>query len=801
MTHYICIHGHFYQPPRENPWLEEVEAQESAHPFHDWNERVAHECYTPNTHARILDEKGRLVDLINNYEFMSFNIGPTLLAWLERHAADTYEAILEADASSRKARSGHGNAIAQPYNHMIMPLASSRDKITQVAWGIEDFRDRFQRDPEGMWLPETAVDTATLGVLADHGIAFTILAPGQARRFRVSSTDEWVDLNPNSLDPSRPYLFRLPNGRSITIFFYDGPLSHAIAFEQLLNSGDSFRSRLISAFSDTRTWPQLVNIATDGESFGHHHRFGEMALAWVVSHLLQEPDVELTNYSEFLEKHPPSAEVEIQENSSWSCAHGVGRWSRDCGCSLSRKPGWNQKWRGPLRKALDLVRDRAAEIFVTEAGPLLRDPWKARDVYISVILHDHENVDEFLAGQSVGTLDRAQSRLALRLLEMQRNGMLMYTSCGWFFDDISGIESLQILRYAARLLQLAEPFDKGLKDKFLKELGRAKSNVKPYSTADKIFENRIAPMITDLSRVAAHVAISGLVGDLPARGRQFCYHIELKDAAREMSGDWIMLVGHMLLSDRITLDSQEVIYTVLHLGGVDIRCSVKGFEGSEEYDSIKTDLWETFFDYSATALIHKLDKLFPERYFSLLDLFVEERSKLLQMVTERMYEAQAGRFEAFYTRNKGVARFIAENEAPVPDIFLSAAGLALRRIFLSELQKLAQGIYPDRLESVLEEKRLWNISPDISSAEKVIRESILKSVRRIGQEPDDQVPVEEILRLLELCDAQEIPVDLGEAQILLFRTALSVLETRPGPLPNGFLQLAERLQVKLPNGD
>ncbi|MBI5248655.1 MAG: DUF3536 domain-containing protein, partial [Desulfomonile tiedjei] len=365
---YICIHGHFYQPPRENPWLEEIEIQESAHPFHDWNERVSYECYQPNSQARILDHDGRLRHIINNYDHISFDFGPTLLSWLERHSAETYQAILDADTISAKLRSGHGNAIAQAYNHMIMPLASSRDKLTQILWGIEDFRRRFKRNPEGMWLPEAAADTESMVLLAANGIKFTVLAPSQARRFRPSSKEEWISLAPGSVDPSRPYICRLPKGRSIVVFFYDGPISRAIAFERLLESGEELKDRLLAAFSEKRRWPQLVHIATDGESYGHHHRFGEMALAYALELLMADPGVRITNYGEYMKLHPPTAEVEIIENSSWSCAHGIGRWSEDCGCSVSHRPDWNQKWRAPLRKALDALRERADTLFVEETS-------------------------------------------------------------------------------------------------------------------------------------------------------------------------------------------------------------------------------------------------------------------------------------------------------------------------------------------------------------------------------------------------------------------------------------------------
>src|SRR5262249_23746878 len=253
---YLCIHGHFYQPPRESPWLEAIELQESAHPYHDWNERVAAECYARNAASRILDDNKRIVRITNNYSKISFNFGPTLLSWIEGKDQALYQAILEADAVSSKTFSGHGSALAQCYNHPIMPLANERDKLTQVVWGISDFQHRFGREPEGMWLPETAVDLSTLEILAKLGIKFTILAPSQARRVRKIGGRTWRETCNGRIDPTMSYLVRLPSGRTISIFFYDDPISRAVAFERLLTNGEQFAQRLLGAFSEeSRPWP------------------------------------------------------------------------------------------------------------------------------------------------------------------------------------------------------------------------------------------------------------------------------------------------------------------------------------------------------------------------------------------------------------------------------------------------------------------------------------------------------------------------------------------------------------------
>src|SRR5438094_3274658 len=376
MKRYICIHGHFYQPPRENAWLEAIELQDSAYPYHDWNERISAECYAANSVSRVLDGENQIIELVNNYSKISFNFGPTLLYWLESKAPSVYAAILAADRESQKNFSDHGSALAQVYNHMIVPLANAHDRYSQILWGIRDFERRFKRAPAGMWLPETAVDLQSLEILVELGIRFTILAPHQAGRIRRLGGRAWRDVSGGRIDPTRAYEAKLPSGRRIALFFYDGPISRAVAFEKLLDSGEQFAQRLLSGFSEDRDWPQLVHIATDGESYGHHHPHGDMALAYVLQELARHPEVRLTNYGEYLALHPPEWEVEIHERSAWSCAHGVGRWNSDCGCKT--RGDWHQRWRGPLRRAFDQLKDQLDHLFRTRGRECFPDPWGAR---------------------------------------------------------------------------------------------------------------------------------------------------------------------------------------------------------------------------------------------------------------------------------------------------------------------------------------------------------------------------------------------------------------------------------------
>ncbi|MFH0960793.1 MAG: DUF3536 domain-containing protein [Pseudomonadota bacterium] len=797
-TKSICIHGHFYQPPRENPWLEEVEKQDSAHPFHDWNEKITYECYQPNLEARLLDENGRLRGIINNYEFISFNFGPTLLSWLERHEKNTYESILKADMVSKFARYGHGNALAQAYNHMILPLATKCDKITQIIWGLKDFKHRFKREAEGMWLPETAVDLETLEVLVDQGVLFTILSPKQASRCRDNFSGRWQTVDGSSLDPSRPYLCFLPSGSHITIFFYDAPVSQAIAFEGLLNDGSIFKERLLGAFATDRSWPQLVNIATDGESYGHHHGFGEMALAFAIEQLLYEPNVRLTNYGEFLANHPATAEVEIIERTSWSCSHGVGRWTRDCGCSTSQKPGWKQLWRTPLRTSLDIIRERVDELFERRGSELFLDPFRTRNDYLDLILKNRTEIQLFLKTYQKKELSASESVEALSLLEMQRNRMLMYTSCGWFFDDLTGIETLQILEYAARVLQLASVYDPGLAKEFLGELFKATSNAPPQMNGEQIFREKIMPHVVDLAQVAVHVAISALFDKPRANQDIYVYKVHMMDLLREEFGDRVLLIGQTTVQSWVTLKEEKLVFVVLYSGAVDLRCSVQTFpEDQQYYENLRSDLAESFKRHSSTELIRKLDKYFPHKYFAFKDLFVEQRTRLLEIITKKMFQDQAVLLTTFYRKNEDFARLIVNHGARLPDTFRAAARFVLNRQFLKEIEKLSQEMFPESLESILRDTHFWKIQLDLSAAQKMISHRIRLLVEELGQDCSNQSSLSEIFRFLDMAQRLEVYLHLSEAQTTLFRILREAENTSDFHIPPGIVQLANRLAVRL----
>lgn len=478
MKKYISIHGHFYQPPRENPWTGEVDPEPSAAPNPNWNERITRECYEANAKASILDAHGQVVERVNNFEKISFNFGPTLMAWLRRKEPVVYQAILEADRKSVLAHDGHGNAIAQCYNHMIMPLASRRDKITQVIWGMRDFEFHFRRKPEGMWLPETAVDRETLDVLAEQDIRFTILSPHQASRVRhLGFGSRWQPVQGEAIDTRQPYRIVLSRGRQMHLFFYDGPLSRGMAFAGLLNSGDNLAHQLANAFGGRHDRPRLLTTATDGETFGHHHKFGEMAVAYGLKKIEREGSAKLTNFGEFLARFGSFWEADIHDNTSWSCAHGVERWRADCGCRIGHQEGVTQAWRGPLRESFDFLKEIVDDVFDSEGGRLFKNPWEARNDYVALLLDDApERREDFLKKHGTGQALKEERRF-WDLLEAEKFALFMFTSCGWFFDELTGVEPAIVLRYAARAIEKIQPFaPKGFEEEFLRILGQAKSS-------------------------------------------------------------------------------------------------------------------------------------------------------------------------------------------------------------------------------------------------------------------------------------------------------------------------------------
>jgi len=690
MNRYVCIHAHFYQPPRENPWLEEVERQNSAYPYHDWNERITTECYAPNTAARMLGEEGLISDIINNYSRISFNFGPTLLSWIEKHEPEVYEAIIEADKISRERYSGHGSALAQVYNHIIMPLANRRDKEIQIVWGIEDFVRRFGRHPEGMWLSETAVDIETLELLAEHDIHFTILAPGQAKRFRkiepdtteekekneideskgkeTDEKDSWIDVAGAKIDPRRSYRCSLPSGKNISLFFYDGPIAQDIAFGNLLQDGARFAERMLSTYDEEPKEPQLAHIATDGETYGHHQQHGDMALAFCLNHIETNELADLTIYAEYLEKHPPEYEVEIIEDSSWSCVHGIERWRSDCGCNTGGHADWNQAWRTPLRNAMNWLRDNLIRVYEESASGLFNDPWKARNEYIRVILdRSDNNVGSFLANHAGRELNPEETSRALQLLEMQRHALLMFTSCAWFFDEISGIETVQVIQYAARAMQLARDLTgMDFENAYQKILEMAPSNITAYKNGSHIYDTHVKSTVLNLERVAAHYAVILLVEPDKEKGRLYCYDIQETNARTVTSGRQALALGKLKIRSDITREEILVHFASLHFGEHNLLAGVIRINEDTSTEEIELLLTDIFNIGDISQLISLMEKHYSQNRYSLRHLFRDDQRRILNRLVERSLVEIDFMYRRQFQHNSALIRMMNEMNMPIP---------------------------------------------------------------------------------------------------------------------------------------
>jgi len=803
MERYICIHAHFYQPPRENPWLETVELQDSAYPFHDWNQRITSECYAPNGASRLLDGEGYIRAITNNYSKISFNFGPTLLSWLETQEPEVYRSILEADQLSQQKFSGHGSAIAQAYNHMILPLANNNDRYTQIYWGIRDFQSRFQRMPEGMWLPETAVDLQSLDVMAQIGIKFTILSPYQAWRFRRIGARAYRDASGGKIDPSRPYLVRLRDGRSITVFFYDGPISQGVAFERLLDSGEQFAQRLAGGFVDTRDWPQLMHIATDGESYGHHHAHGDMALAYALSYIEDKGIARLTNYGEYLEKYPPQHEVQIAENSSWSCSHGVGRWREDCGCNSGRA-GWNQSWRAPLRQALDWLRDTAMPLYEQRARAFFTDVWKARNEYIALILDRSEDkVARFFAENASRELSREERVSALELLEMQRHAMLMYTSCGWFFDEISGIETVQVIQYAGRVIQLAQKLlsaeeGNAIEGGFLDRLSQAKSNLPEHGDGAQIYRKFVKPTVVGLEQVAAHYAIGSIFETGAAK---YCYSIDPSDYRTFISGKSQLAVGRAQICSRITQESEQFTFAALYMGDHTLSAGVRKNGGEEVYQNTLEELQTAFSRADVPGIIRVLDQSFGGAIYSLKSLFRDEQRRILGHILESsLQEAESG-LGVIYEHHAPMMRFLSDMKYPRPKVLSLAAEFAinasLRREFRAEFLDLSE------VKNLLNQAKEEGVQLDCAGLAYVTGRKLNDLMLELHRRPLNLGLLRKIRQLLDVLKELPLTVNLWKVENLYYEmsrsTYLQLINDTSVPAEwfDEFLKLGQLLRIRL----
>ena len=796
MEKYICIHGHFYQPPRENAWLEVIEVQDSAHPYHDWNERITAECYGPNTASRILDSKGVIKKIINNYSRISFNFGATLLSWMETNDKETYEAILQADRDSMENFNGHGSAIAQVYNHIIMPLATRRDKETQIIWGIRDFAHRFNRQPEGMWLAETAVDIESLELLAKHNIKFTILAPRQAKAFRKIGQEEWSSTDRNPIDARSPYLFRLPSGNSIVLFFYDGDISQGVAFNGLLNDGKKFAERLVETLDDS-TAPQLAHIATDGETYGHHHKHGDMALAFCLDYIERNNICNLTNYSHFLSKHSPTHEVLVHENSSWSCAHGIERWRNDCGCNTGSKPSWHQGWRKPLRETLDWLRVELEKIYERETSVLLRDPWEARNEYINVILRrNDETIKKFFDDHCIKTVEPNN---ILRLMEVQRNAMLMYTSCGWFFDEVSGIETTQIMQYACRAMQLVSQIsDVNLEMEFRRRLEEVPSNVAGLQNAANVYQKYVTPSKINLQRVGMHYAVACIFEEDPDSFPVFNYTTSNEVFVRKEAGEQKLVLGVTKVKSNVTRSEKKFAFAVIYMGKHNIIGNISLDMEEEKFASMQVRMISAFEEGRLGDIIGLMQMYFGPEKYTIWQLFQDEKRKVFNFITQQSMLDLEESLRRIYNRDYPLVMGLSHNGIPIPNAYKTTFEYILNADLIKCFQ--TDKINIRQVERIMSELVKWDLRiEDSGNVERFAGDSIFKELKRIGADGDSYKRIERLNRLFPLMVRFNLKPSLYRSQNLFFEISEEIQENdgRSPEWKKQFLLLGDNLGVKV----
>jgi len=761
---YIIIHGHFYQPPRENPWTGRIEKQSSAAPYHDWNELIAAQCYVPNGASRVLDAQQRIAATVNNYKHMSFNIGPTLFNWLERHEVSTYEHIINADIASRAANNGHGNAIAQSFNHTILPLSTSRDQRTQIEWGIRDFRRRFNRDPEGMWLPETAINNTTLENLYEKGIGFTILSPTQAARFRPLGLEDWISCKEIAIDTSRPYRVFLKDksgkrdpDRWIDVFFFDWTVSVGVSFEHLLTNGDHFSEKITSVVPD-RPGPIVITVATDGETFGHHEPFGDMCLAYFYKNSVHRQGFRITNFANYLEMFPPDLEAELSfgpndEGSSWSCAHGAGRWQSDCGCTTGGPSWWNQKWRRPLRDSMNLLTTKLDSLFEKSGSRICDDIWAARNDYITLILEPGLPgvIDKFCKKHLKQPGDAS---LLLKLCQMQMFTQFSLTSCGWFFSEISGLEATQNLKYAARALELAELLgDTQTRPAFLDVLRKAVSNNPEAGTGKDLFEKAIRQSLFSEENMVSCFAITRLLADETATLKLDTFHFDVEEIRTDKIPDnYESLVGLIKIDNRDCLEKRLYAFFATKFTQRDVRCYLRQVDNVVEYESLIAKLRQI--DKSQAAA------LFGSRYYSWSDMVPEAAEQMMQGMLSQSITQVHTEFEKLYLANRDLFQAYVRTGLELPGEIQPIVRFTLTRLFTREII-LHRGNWTrdnfSHAASLLAEAENLTLSVDKKEVEKLANEDIASASESLRAD-GNRVTLENLVQILDICDMLKLTV-------------------------------------------
>lgn len=775
---YLTIHGHFYQPPRENPWIEEIEMQDSAAPNHDWNEKICWQCYGPNGVSRIVDGSNSIIEISNNYKYMSFNFGPTLLSWMEKYNNSAYKRIIQADIESRDLYNGHGCAIAQVYNHIIMPLANQNDKITQVIWGLKDFQKRFGRNSEGIWLAETALDAQTLEVLIDCGVKYTILSPHQAKCINKIGEKNWQDVSWGSIDPSIPYRYYVEGSdkqKYIDLFFYDGSISKSVAFDNLLHDGRKFASRLNDGYVPSRGHSaQLVNIATDGESYGHHTKFGDMALAYILRVGAKEFGFEITNYADFLEKYPPVYEVDIKPVSAWSCAHGVDRWQDDCGCSTGAQAHWNQKWRKPLRQALDYLRDELINLCSIQGTKYYKDFWQARNDYIDVILdRSEESIDNFFKQNAKKNLKYQEKVKAIKLMEIQRFSQLMYTSCGWFFADISGIETTQIMKYAARAMELASEFSKTNYEKtFLSILQKAKSNIPEFGNGKDIFNKWVKPAIVGFDKITAQYAIEqSFNSDKDVKeSKLYCYSVKRNNVKKYTNIDNILTFGKIDITSDITLEKREMSYVILQTQNYDYYCAVKEYNCSEDYNLEAKEISKIFKKDGIIETLQAIELYYGSKFYSLKDIPIDRRKNILENMIQAKLQKTAQTYKDMYENLFYPISYLNDLGMDIPEGFRVCAKYTILSNLYEELSEIKKYNDKEKIERLLELSALaekFKIKLNIPKIRTLLSDNLSILIDNLKNDTNIK-NAKELIYYFELLEKLNIDTEISNAQNIFY---------------------------------
>ncbi len=774
---YLTVHGHFYQPPRENPWIEEIELQESAHPQHDWNEKISWQCYRPNGSSRIVDGNNSIVEISNNYRYMSFNFGATLLSWLEKYDTNAYHKILEADKLSISEHNGHGNAIAQVYNHIIMPLANRNDKITQVLWGLKDFQKRFNRNSEGIWLAETAVDAQTLEVLIDCGVKFTILSPHQAKCVNKIGEKNWQDVSWGTIDPSRAYRYYVDGTNKekyIDLFFYDGSISKSVAFDNLLCDGVRFAHRLNDGYVEDRHHPQIINIATDGESYGHHTKFGDMALAYILRVGAKNLGFTITNYGEFLEKYPPEYEVDIKPVSAWSCCHGIGRWQDNCGCSTGAQPHWNQAWRKPLRQAMDYLRDEMIKLCTQEGAKYYKNFWEARNNYIDVIIsRSKTSIEKFLLENTRKNLSSKNKVQAIKLMEIQRFCQLMYTSCGWFFADISGIETTQIMKYAARAIELAKEFsDTNFEKHYLSILQKAKSNIHEFGSGKEIYNKWVKTSVVSVYKVGAQFAIES---EFDANKNNeifdlYCYEIKKHTSKKTSNSIGTLTIGKFEIASKITLEKRELSYVMLQTHHYDFYCFIKDFNCQDDYNIEKDEILKEFKTEDITNILKTIKLYYGSKSYGLIDIPIDRRKSILKGLVVNKLEKAAETYKELYESLLKPISYLNDIGMDIPESFRVCAKYTLVKSFKKELSSITTYTDKKKSEKLIKIKELtdkFHIKLNKHAVMKILSDNLLQLTAKLKEAPNGK-NTRELLNFFDLMEKLKTELEISESQNVFY---------------------------------